>query len=320
MKSGTSMLFFSLFSVSLASAAAISTNSGDHNNMNIQHTTEAEAEAVAEAEAEAEAETPFLFNETTWVRTTTQLYLWTLDYVFPLTLSSLRRILSASTCNSTTQALFHLELKTDRYPRETSWELIDISTASNGNITNEIIYSREYEYHIRDQSIIHNKTLCVPRDSCYKFKIYDRANDGICCKYGHGYVKLFYENILIMDRDGDFNSGTSSMSFGDACPSQAPSVSPAPSFYVTMPPDENETSPTSTFVVRVIIVLIVVAGIFLGVAICCYRERLMRQQRSGSTSSAINNNENSGSISAEEQKENRRLKVLTSIIHKVSKK
>jgi hypothetical protein len=40
--------------------------------------------------------------------------------------------------------------------------------------------------------------LCLP-PGCYKFVMYDDYGDGLCCSWGSGYYKLYYDGTLIKD-------------------------------------------------------------------------------------------------------------------------
>jgi hypothetical protein len=89
---------------------------------------------------------------------------------------------------------FVLELKTDDYADETSWEIVD----GYGNI----LYSGG-PYFLDDHVYIEG--LCLSPDSCYTFTIFDSFGDGICCDYGEGYYQILDPSgNLILDGDGEF--------------------------------------------------------------------------------------------------------------------
>lgn len=71
-----------------------------------------------------------------------------------------------------------LKIVADNYGDETSWQITDevgqIVFQENG-ISNNQIY---------------NKQMCLDRDICYTFSIFDSNNDGICCDFGNGYFEL----------------------------------------------------------------------------------------------------------------------------------
>lgn len=80
------------------------------------------------------------------------------------------------------QFVFELELKTDEFPNETSWELQD----GNGNI-----FFNETGYGNYENSTIFIYDYCLEA-GCYNFTIFDSYGDGICCGGGDGY---FYGTI-----------------------------------------------------------------------------------------------------------------------------
>merc|ERR1719197_898192 len=66
-----------------------------------------------------------------------------------------------------------IDLTTDNYGDETSWELLDgsgnVQASGSGYVSN-----KDYEI-----------SYCVPADTC-TFTIYDTVGDGICCGEGTG--------------------------------------------------------------------------------------------------------------------------------------
>ena len=76
--------------------------------------------------------------------------------------------------------LLSLELKTDNYGVETTWELLNgsgdvVAQDPAGDYANATVY---------------NYNWSLNPNECYTFKIYDAYGDGICCTYGTGYYKL----------------------------------------------------------------------------------------------------------------------------------
>ncbi|MCF8345070.1 MAG: Omp28-related outer membrane protein, partial [Bacteroidales bacterium] len=93
-----------------------------------------------------------------------------------------------------TQSTVYLELKTDNYGEETSWELVD----SEGNV----IYSGgNYA-----SNTIYNETFELTDQFCYDFIIYDTYGDGICCSYGQGYYELSDSEDNVFADGGDFDT------------------------------------------------------------------------------------------------------------------
>lgn len=91
------------------------------------------------------------------------------------------------------QKQVRIELLTDSYPGETSWKLLDAQNnvlLQNGTL---------------GQNTLYKDSICVPDNSCTHFQILDSYGDGICCNYGHGYFKVFLNNLLTAS-DSSFGS------------------------------------------------------------------------------------------------------------------
>jgi PKD repeat protein len=74
-----------------------------------------------------------------------------------------------------------IDILTDNYGYETSWELVDDATSSvllSGGQGG--VYANNTNY---------SQTICLDR-GCYTFTIYDSYGDGICCSYGNGYYSV----------------------------------------------------------------------------------------------------------------------------------
>lgn len=102
--------------------------------------------------------------------------------------------LSAQNCTSS-EAEVIVEIMTDNFGYETSWNISDGSTvyASGGDVTSYAANTLYFD------------TLCVPNNSCMSFNIFDSFGDGICCSYGNGYYNLYVDGILI-STGGDFDN------------------------------------------------------------------------------------------------------------------
>ena len=89
-----------------------------------------------------------------------------------------------------------VEVFTDKYPHETTWEFRNASNgvveASGGNYSNQ--YSRYEE-----------KVCLAETDTCtgtnYTFTIHDRYGDGICCLEGIGNYSVFLDGERIVTGD-----------------------------------------------------------------------------------------------------------------------
>jgi len=102
------------------------------------------------------------------------------------------------------QKQVRVELMTDDYPGENSWKLFD----AQGNILMQNVANM-------GQATLYKDSVCVPDNACTHFQILDSYGDGICCNYGHGYFKVFLDNVLI---SSDSTFGTQSNSWLDCAP------------------------------------------------------------------------------------------------------
>lgn len=75
-------------------------------------------------------------------------------------------------------SFFQINVFTDNYGEEVSWEIIDDLNNLIASQTNLL----------SNQS--NNSEICLPSDSCFTFVINDAYNDGICCDFGNGYVSI----------------------------------------------------------------------------------------------------------------------------------
>ena len=92
-------------------------------------------------------------------------------------------------------AIVTLNLVTDNYASETSWQLTDSSgyiIAQNGSLSNASTYSTEIEIPTSDE--------------CYTFTINDTYGDGICCGYGVGSYSITDDSGNTIISGGEFSS------------------------------------------------------------------------------------------------------------------
>ena len=97
--------------------------------------------------------------------------------------------------NSYDTATLTIDLTTDNYSAETSWQLIDSSgyiVAQNGSLSNASTSSTEIEI--------------TNSDECYTFIISDSYGDGICCQYGEGSYWVTDDSGNIIVTGGEFGS------------------------------------------------------------------------------------------------------------------
>jgi len=90
----------------------------------------------------------------------------------------------------------NLELLTDDYGYETSWELTD----ENGNVLFE-----DGDY---PNTTIINETWCLD-NGCYTWTIFDEFGDGICCNFGQGGYQILADDGSVVGSGGQFGSSAS---------------------------------------------------------------------------------------------------------------
>ena len=116
-----------------------------------------------------------------------------------------------------------INLTTDYWPGDTSWELLngrgEVQASGSG-------YSRRNtDYEINN---------CVSADTC-TFTIYDSEGDGICCNYGAGSYSVIRDGVSY-DGNGAFGSSESITICEE--PSAAPTLSLSPSQTLSLSPSQ----------------------------------------------------------------------------------
>lgn len=91
-----------------------------------------------------------------------------------------------------------LELKTDYYPAETTWEVT--------NSNDDVIYSGG---PYSGPQTVYYETWEFESPDCYTFTIFDSQGDGICCSFGTGYYILMDSDSLVFAEGGQFYSSDS---------------------------------------------------------------------------------------------------------------
>jgi hypothetical protein len=122
-------------------------------------------------------------------------------------------------CTSGTDTVT-IDLLTDEYPEETSWEILDregIKVAGKNDFGDEATLYQ------------HSIALCKGRQ--YDFVINDRYGDGICCEYGNGAYSVWLGNEPIVENGGEFEYYEASTFWVDSPfppPTGAPPTVPPP--------------------------------------------------------------------------------------------
>ncbi|MDA0939366.1 MAG: lysyl oxidase family protein [Bacteroidetes bacterium] len=132
-----------------------------------------------------------------------------------------------------------VELLTDGYPGETSWEVI---------MDGEVVMSGG---PYSESGALFLDTLCFAsaEEPCIQFEIFDSFGDGICCGYGDGYYNVTLDGQF-MANGGDFgNAGGAIFACapGETCNDAIPLTSadygmvdsPSDSFWYTFTPEAN---------------------------------------------------------------------------------
>ncbi len=89
-----------------------------------------------------------------------------------------------------------VQVISDDYGYETSWEFVDVQTGTN-------YFSVEANTYGNNQTNVHE--FCIPQDACVIFTITDSYSDGICCSYGEGSYEISLAGDFIAS-GGDFDS------------------------------------------------------------------------------------------------------------------
>lgn len=104
------------------------------------------------------------------------------------------------------EATINIEIFTDNYPGETTWQVTDYYTG-------QVLFSGG---PYATPGYLYRHQLCVPYGGCYNFTIFDSWGDGICCSYGYGYYNVYFEGTLICT-GGQFGLQETCEMFGDNC-------------------------------------------------------------------------------------------------------
>lgn len=132
------------------------------------------------------------------------------SYVFNAVLVSVNGVVDQNTQNNDAATSFDiggsdneyltqqvtLELLTDNYCEETTWEFRTISGT--------VLYSGGPYQEDTDDNTTFIEAFDVTLDNCYEFEIFDSFGDGICCEFGDGSYSLTTDNGEIIFNGGEF--------------------------------------------------------------------------------------------------------------------
>ena len=117
--------------------------------------------------------------------------------------NSIHAILSNS--EQVSENILSLELLTDERPEETYWELTNAEGLvfySGGNAG--LVGGSENGTY--ESNTVYNQTLTLPDAGCYKFRIIDSEDNGLCCNFGQGFFRLNDSNGNVILEGQDFGS------------------------------------------------------------------------------------------------------------------
>ena len=101
----------------------------------------------------------------------------------------------------------NIEIFTDNYPSETTWELVDKGTG-------QVVGSAG---PLGDSLTLHTWDVCIdPIGGCYNFTIYDSYGDGICCDYGDGWYSVYHDGQPVCG-GGEFGHSETCSNIGWDC-------------------------------------------------------------------------------------------------------
>lgn len=99
------------------------------------------------------------------------------------------------------QHTISINLTTDRYGSETSWQVFDVSAGTvvaHGGPYNDLTSAGTTVQNIPD--------INVDGNGCYVFAIYDAYGDGICCQFGNGSYSVSYDGVVKGSGGSNFTS------------------------------------------------------------------------------------------------------------------
>ena len=86
---------------------------------------------------------------------------------------------------------FRLHLKTDNYPQDYGYQIIDTSTTP-GTIVRDVPIN-ESNPPFPQANTLYIEALCMPFGASYRFRLLDAYGDGLCCTRGLGYFQVYMD-------------------------------------------------------------------------------------------------------------------------------
>ena len=141
------------------------------------------------------------------------------------------RILTNEIICGTNERLFYLELQTDRYPYEISWEvriIDDLKDLFYIWTSEDVIIARGGDYTLFYE--LYTEERCFPSNQCYQFRMKDSHGDGLTCgKKKCGFFRAEYDGGMVLESINDFSYRIMDSQIFGNCPTARPSISSAPS-------------------------------------------------------------------------------------------
>lgn len=124
-------------------------------------------------------------------------------------------------------------IKTDRYPGETTFEVMEVSGDSSRRRASEMVILRGGPFAEGEKT--YEFQLLLESGHSYLFKVLDLSNDGICCGYGEGSFEVIVNGDILV-QGGEFGRVFESMFEAGLEASPSPEASPGPSPYLEPSP------------------------------------------------------------------------------------
>jgi hypothetical protein len=103
---------------------------------------------------------------------------------------------------TTTDVDYHLDVKYDNYPLETSWSLKSLTTG-------EVVVASEFN-EVSELGFFLSRAVDLIAGDEYELEIIDSVGDGMCCLYGEGSINLYATvdrvDALLTSSNGSFGS------------------------------------------------------------------------------------------------------------------
>ena len=93
-----------------------------------------------------------------------------------------------------TSVTITLDILTDNYAIDTSWEIKDES---------DVVVASGTDYQ---DNTLTSEEITLPAIGCYSFTLYDEFGDGLCCANGEGYYELKDEDGIVILSGGQFST------------------------------------------------------------------------------------------------------------------